>query len=73
VNSARYFIRRKDDEPPRTPPESSFRRFDVKCLKCGSYRLKLTSDFDDEAGELRLTLTCSRCRQCEILTVRAAL
>jgi hypothetical protein len=70
VNSARYFIRREDDEPPRTPPESTFRRFDVKCLKCGSYRLQLTSGFDEAAGELRLSLTCSRCRQCEILKVR---
>ena len=70
VNSARYFIRREDDEPPRTPPESPFRRFDVKCLKCGSYRLTLTSGFDETTGEQRLLLTCSRCRQCEILKVR---
>jgi len=70
MNAARYFIRRADDEPPRTPPESPFRLFDVKCLKCSSYRLCLTSDFDDEAGVLRLTLTCSRCRQCEVLKVR---
>ena len=69
MNSARYFIRREDDEPPRTPPDSPFRRFTVKCLKCGSYRLSLASEFDDEAGELRVTLSCSRCRQSEILTV----
>jgi hypothetical protein len=30
----------------------------------------IASAFDDEAGELRLTLTCSRCRQCEVLKVR---
>jgi hypothetical protein len=70
VNNARHFIRREDDEPPRTPPESSFRRFDVKCLKCGSYRLALTSGFDETTGEQRLLLTCSRCRQSEILKVR---
>ena len=70
MNSARYFIRREDDEPPRTPPESPFRRFDVKCLKCGSYRLALTSGFDETTGEQRLLLTCSRCRQSEILKVR---
>ena len=69
MNAARYFIRREDDAPPRTPPESPFRLFNVKCLKCGSCRLTLASDFDDEAGELRLTLTCSRCRQCEVLKV----
>lgn len=69
MNSARYFIRREDDEPLHTPRDSPFRRFDVKCLKCGSYRLCLTSDFDEAAGELRLTLTCSRCHQCEVLKV----
>jgi hypothetical protein len=70
VNSARYFIRREDDEPPRTPAESPFRRFDVKCLKCGSYRLTLAGEFSEEAGELRVLLRCSRCRQCEELQVR---
>lgn len=70
MNSARSFIRREDDEPPRTPRESPFRCFDVKCLKCGSYRLSLTSDFDEDAGEQRLLLACSRCRQCEVLKVR---
>ena len=70
MNSARYFIRREDDEPHRTPPESPFRRFDVKCLKCGSYRLALTSGFDETTGEQRMLLTCSRCRQCEILKER---
>ena len=70
VNRARYFIRREDDEPPRTPPDSPFRQFDVKCLKCGSYRLILTSGFDETTGEQKLVLTCSRCRQCEVLKVR---
>jgi len=65
MNSARWFIRREDDEPPRTPPDSPFRRFDVKCLKCQSYRLKLVADFDESAGELRVTLVCTRCRQRE--------
>ena len=57
MNSARFLIRREDDEPPRTPTESPFRCFDVKCLKCGSYRLSLTTEFDEEAGELRLVLS----------------
>jgi hypothetical protein len=70
MNSARYFIRREDDEPPRTPRDRPFRCFDVKCLKCGSYRLCRTSDFDDDAGELRVTMTCSRCRQREVLKLR---
>lgn len=55
-------MRREDYEPPRTPPESPFRCFDVKCLKCSSYRLTLTTEFDDEAGELRLVMSCPRCR-----------
>ena len=56
MNAARYFIRREDDEPPRTPTESSFRRFDVKCLKCGLYRLGLTGEFDDKAGVVRANI-----------------
>lgn len=70
MNSARWFIRREDDEPPRTPPESPFRGFDVKCLKCASYRLRVTSAFDEGAGEIRLILACDRCRQTETIPVR---
>lgn len=70
VNSARYFIRREDDEPPRTPPESPFRRFDAKCLKCQSYQLSLATEFDEQSGELSLVLTCRRCRQQEKLLAR---
>jgi hypothetical protein len=70
INSARAFIRREDDEPPRTPPESPFRLFIVRCLKCDSYRLALAAEFDDEAGEPRVVLTCTCCRQREILKLR---
>lgn len=69
MNSARYFIRREDDEPKRTPPESPFRCFDVRCLKCQSYLLRLVSEFDDEAGEMRLVLVCLQCRESEVLRV----
>ena len=65
MNSARYFIRREDDEPPRTPPESPFRKFDAKCLKCGSHQLRLVTEFDEDAGEVRLVLVCVKCRQQE--------
>ncbi len=71
MNSARYFIRREDDEPPRTPRESPFRRFDVQCLKCGSYRLRLVSGFDDTVGEMRVTLVCTKCRQTEHVAARS--
>lgn len=70
MNSARHFIRREDDELRHTPRDSPFRCFDVKCLKCGSYRLALTSGFDETTGDQRLLLTCSGCRQSEILKVR---
>ena len=65
MNAARYFIRREDDEPRRTPAESPFRKFDAKCLKCGSYQLRLTSEFDEDAGEARFVLQCVKCRQQE--------
>lgn len=70
MNSARWFIRREDDEPPRTPPESPFRRFDAKCLKCGSYDLRLTGAYDEGVGEARLVLLCGRCRQVEHVPLR---
>ena len=65
MNAARYFIRREDDVPRRTPAESPFRKFDAKCLKCGSYQLRLATEFDEEAGEVRLVLVCVKCRQQE--------
>ena len=70
VNSARYFIRREDDEPRRTPPDSPFRKFDAKCLKCGSYQLRVAAEFDEEAGETRLILFCKKCRQQEQVGAR---
>jgi hypothetical protein len=56
-------------EPPRTPPDTPFGKLHGKCLKCGSYRLKVSSEFDEEAGELRVNLTCPRCHSCEVLRV----
>ena len=70
MNSARYFIRREDDEPPRTPAESPFRKFDVKCVKCGSYKLQVTTEFDENAGEVHLELLCTKCRQQERVRIR---
>jgi hypothetical protein len=65
MNSARYFMRREHYQEPTTPADSPFRKFIVHCLKCGSYRLRLTSAFDDSTGENRVTLTCTKCRQSE--------
>jgi hypothetical protein len=41
TNSARWFQRREDYQPRQTPKDSPFRQFDVKCLACGSYQLRL--------------------------------
>lgn len=54
----------------RPPAERPFRRFDAKCLKCGSYDLRLAGAFDEPAGEVRLVVSCSRCRQTESLELR---
>ena len=70
MNSARWFIRREDDEPPRTSAESPFRRFDAKCLKCGCYDLRITGAYDEGVGEARLIVLCGRCRQVERVPLR---
>ena len=58
-------MRREDYAPRHTPAVSPFRKFDVKCLKCGSYQLRVTAEFDEDAGEVRLVLVCVRCKQQE--------
>ncbi len=68
--SARYFMRREDYQPRQTPGDSPFRQFDVSCLKCGSYRLRLVSEFDEESGEIAVVLFCPQCRQREIMPIR---
>ena len=70
MNAARYFMRREDYQPPQTLSESPFRRFTVRCLKCGSYRLQLKWQYQEESGELSLVLYCSRCRQQETLPLK---
>jgi hypothetical protein len=67
MNAARWFMRREDYQPPRTPAESPFRRFKVSCLACRSYRTRLEAQFDEETGEMTLLLICLRCRQWEKL------
>ena len=68
--STPYFERREDWQPPQTSPESPFRRFIVRCLKCGSFELRLVTEFNDEVGELNLVLFCPNCRAREIVPVR---
>ena len=49
MNAARWFQRREDYQPPKTPPESPFRKFDVKFLACGSYQMRLRLESRSEA------------------------
>ena len=70
MNAARYFMRREDYQPPKTPADSPFRRFNVSCLKCGSFKLMAIGEFDSEAGELKVFLFCPSCREREQLLMR---
>jgi hypothetical protein len=70
MNAQRWFQRKEDYAPRQTPAGSPFRQFDVTCLKCGSYDLRLAAQMDEESGEMIVVLVCKKCRQQEILPVR---
>lgn len=63
-------MRREDYQPRQTPAGSPFRRFDVTCLKCGSYDLRLVAQMDEDVGEMAVVMVCKNCRQQEIVPVR---
>ena len=63
-------MRREDYQPRQSPAGSPVRQFEVSCLHCGSYDLRLATQMDEEAGEMALVLVCNKCRQREILAVR---
>jgi len=65
INSQRYFMRKEDYEPQKANPDSRFRCFDVKCLKCGCYKLTVTAHYDEESGGAFVVLACGRCGQKE--------
>ena len=67
MNGVRWFIRREEDAPRRTPADSPFRQFVVRCLKCDSSLLRVSREFDEESGEVWLVLLCTRCGQRERL------
>jgi hypothetical protein len=67
MNTARFFQRREDYQPRQTPLDSPFRKFDVKCLACGSYQLRLVTQRDEVAGEMSVVLVCNHCPQKEII------
>ena len=70
LGGARWFQRQEDYQPRQTPRESPFRQFDVRCLACGSYQLRLRAQFDEAAGEMTVVLVCNQCREREILPIR---
>jgi len=53
MNSARYFMRREDYQERTTPSDSPFRKFDVTCLKCRSYQLRVITSYDEDSSEQR--------------------
>ena len=63
-------MRREDYQPRQTPRASPFRQFDVTCLHCGSYELRLASQMDEEAGEMAVVLVCKKCRNQERIPVK---
>ena len=53
MNSARAFMRREDCEPERTPAESPFRNFIVRCLRCRSFRVRLSAVINSSTLSVR--------------------
>jgi len=70
MNSARYFMRREDYQPPTTPTDSPFRKFIVHCLKCNSFLLRVATTYDEDGGHHRTRLICTKCGQAEELPLR---
>jgi hypothetical protein len=67
--TARYFMRKEECAPRKTPAESPFRNFDVRCLYCESYKLKLGVQFDESEGAEILIMQCTKCRKTEKLVL----
>ena len=65
--STPYFQRREDWQPRKTDPDSPWREFVVKCLKCGNVRLRIGVVYDD--GEQRVYLICPQCNKQEAVAV----
>lgn len=63
-------MRRVDYQPETTPCDSPFRCFMVSCVKCGSFRLQLKSQYDEESGETMVVMFCPNCQQHEVLPVK---
>jgi hypothetical protein len=63
-------MRKEDYAPRRTPKESPFRCFEVKCLKCDRYKMTVTAHYDEQSGEPFIVFFCTRCRQQEKIDVK---
>jgi hypothetical protein len=70
MNNTRALMHREDYQPPTTPADSPFRAFKVSCLKCGSFKLRIQREHDEEAGDLKVYLFCPSCRSREALPMR---
>jgi hypothetical protein len=69
INSQRWFMRKEEYAPRRAQPDSPFLCFDVKCLKCGSYKMTITAHHDPESGDTLVRFFCTSCRQQEKIAV----
>jgi hypothetical protein len=63
-------MRREDYQPCKTSSASLFRKFDVKCLACGSYQLRLIAQLDEQSGEISVVMACNRCPQREVMPIK---
>lgn len=63
-------MRREDYQPRTTHPDSLLRKFALACVKCDAVKLNLVSQHDEDTGELKVFLICSRCNEREELPLR---
>jgi hypothetical protein len=69
MNAQRFFQRKEDYQERTANCESPFKRFNVQCLHCQSYKLTIRAEFDGEAGEMNIFLICPSCRAVEKVSV----
>lgn len=67
---AMAFQRREDWVAPKTAAGSPFRNFVVHCVRCGSFKLRVTGEHDADSGEAKVYLFCPTCRVRELLPMR---
>jgi hypothetical protein len=52
-------MRREDYQPPTTPTDSPWRKFVVRCLRCGSPNVRVTIQHED--GDAFVVMICEAC------------